>query len=711
MSLSDVLRLLARKWLLLVLVPLVLGVSTYFFARHLPKVYSSDTTIYTGIASGYSLTGNAQTDYSSTANAFDNLINLIKARSTKEEVVYQLLASHLWQSKQQPAVLGSGGPYEELQEVLPERLRQQLTGPTLEASVENVRNYAKANNTNLLYQLVNSTSPTYSLAALNNLTGTRIGTSDLVRLEFESYDPELCRATLALATRVFMNQSRNLREGQTESVIEYYEKELTKAKDRLAKAENENLAFNRDNNIINYDEQSSTVASEREALASQLAQMNQDYAGAQAALQAINRKLGGRQGALLSSSKVIEQRAKLSRLNAAIADQQLYSQQKEAGSADKARQLQVEANKTIQSLQNNVDEVVANSNSTEGIANKDLLSEWMQDMIQVETSKAKLAVMNRRLQEFEREYQRMAPLGATKKRIEREIELAEKEYLGILASLNASRSSQQNSQLTATHLKIVDAPNLPTSPKTSKLLLLVLLSSVGGFVFTTGLVLGLGLLDRSLKNPQIAARRIGLPVAGIMLDKQTISTKQLQASQQRSLDQLVRHILLKANASQTPSPFVVGVFSVQREEGKTTLCQALAQRCHEMGVQTLALYPDHNDINDSFEAPSLFYPSEAAAVQGWPLDQLIQHAVPKRMSEISSPNVQVVLVEFPALREEAVPVGILRQLHLVFLTVPATRTWRPTDQQTVDYLRAATSAPVEVVLSGVSLHHGEEVLS
>jgi succinoglycan biosynthesis transport protein ExoP len=209
MSLSDVLRLLARKWPLLVLVPVILGVSTYFFARHLPKTYSSDTTIYTGIASGYSLAGTAQTDYNSTSNAFDNLINLIKARSTKEEVIYQLLATHLWQTNQQPALVGTGA-YTSLQEI-PVELRRELTGATQLATLENVRRYARANTSNAIYQLLNSSNPTYSLAALNSLTAARIGTSDLIRLEFETYDPELCQYTLALATQVFLNQSRSLR--------------------------------------------------------------------------------------------------------------------------------------------------------------------------------------------------------------------------------------------------------------------------------------------------------------------------------------------------------------------------------------------------------------------------------------------------------------------------------------------------------------------
>ncbi|MEJ7660020.1 MAG: Wzz/FepE/Etk N-terminal domain-containing protein [Hymenobacter sp.] len=104
MSFSDAWRLLARHWVVLALVPLVLGVSAYFFSRRLPKVYSSDTTIYTGIASGYTLAGDAAADYNATNNAFDNLINLITARSTKEEVSYRLLATHLFELGQEPAL-------------------------------------------------------------------------------------------------------------------------------------------------------------------------------------------------------------------------------------------------------------------------------------------------------------------------------------------------------------------------------------------------------------------------------------------------------------------------------------------------------------------------------------------------------------------------------------------------------------------------------
>ena len=508
-------------------------------------------------------------------------------------------------------------------------------------------------------------------------------------------------------TQVFLAQSKNLRESQTTSVIEYYEAELKRAKERLDKAEAENLAFNRDNNIINYDAQSQNVATEKEALATQLTETNQQYAGALAALQAVNRKLGSQQAAILSSREVIEQRQQLSRLNARLADQQLFGQQNAEGTA-KARQLQAEADRAAQAIQANVNTYYAQSTSPAGVPNKDLLGEWVQNMVLVESNRAKLGVMNRRKEEFEREYQRMAPLGATLKRIAREIELAEKAYLEVLASLNASKATKQNTQLTA-NLKIVDPPNLPTQPKSNPLLVLVLLSTLGGLVLTAGTVVGLGLLDRTLQTPEKASRHTGLPVAGLVLANQAAPTTQQQELQQRSLEQLARYILLKANTAAVPGAFVVGVGSVQGQEGKTTLCQALATRCHAMGLAVVALYPAGTDSSAGSEVPALFYPANAAAVQGWPLEQLLANATPRPAA--GQPAPQVVLVEFPALREGALPVGVLRQLGQVFLTVPATRAWRPVDRQAVEQLRAATPAPIEVVLTGVTEAHAAEALS
>ncbi|GAA4346066.1 hypothetical protein GCM10023185_00240 [Hymenobacter saemangeumensis] len=711
MSLSEITRLLARKWPLLVLVPLVLAASTYFFARHLPVVYSSDTTIYTGIASGYSLTGDAAADYNRTNNAFDNLTNLVTARSTKQEVIYRLLAEDLWQTRLHPEYL-SLERYEDLREKLPPALRGQLTGASQEATLENVRRFADASGSNAIQKLLSSKNLTYSLRALNKLTATHLGASDLIKVEFDSYDPELCRRTLELVTEVFLGQSKSLRESQTASVIAYYEAELERAKVRLDKAEKDNLAFNRSNNIINYDAQSQNVATGKESLAGQLTETTQQYAGALAALKAVDRKLQGRQAALLSSQDVVEQRKRLSRLNAQLADQQLFGQQSPGGAA-KARQLESEAAEVAAAIQSNVNSYYAQSVSTSGIPSKELLDEWVQNMVLVEANKAKLDVMNRRKKEFEREYERMAPLGATLKRIAREIDLAEKAYLTVLARLNESKASQQNTQLTA-NLKIVDPPNLPGQPKSNPQLILVILSALGGLVVVAGTVVGLGLLDNSLQNPANATRQTGLPVAGVLPDERAAAAPELQ---QRSLEQLLHYILLKSASATPAQPFAVGIGSVHAPDGKAALWQALVSHAQAKGIPLLALHPDASGTAAPSGAHARTYPAETAAVQGWSLEQLLGTAgagpgAVGKAAAGTAPNARLLLLELPALRGEAAPpAGVLRQLDLVFLAVPASTTWRSSDRQAVELLRAATPAPVELVLGGVAPELAHDALS
>jgi succinoglycan biosynthesis transport protein ExoP len=699
MSLNDAFRLLLRYWLLLLLIPLVLAGSIFFFTRNQKKNYTSDTTIYTGIASGYTIKGNTEADFYATSNAFDNLLTLINSRETKEAVAFRLLATHLMLKNADPTLL-AWNSYVHLQELVPPALRAQLVAPTLEGTIRNIQAYTRANSTNAIYKLLNSEEPYYSLGALSAIVANRITSSDLLRIEYTTTDPAICKHTLMLLTQVFISNYRNLRERQTESVIGYFEAQTKQAQKRLADAERKFLDFNKSNNIINYDEQTKNISSEKEALDANYNEVNMQYAGAQSALNAVNRKLAGRGAALLSSNEMVEQRNHLVQLQAKIADQQLFTRQQEgATSAQRTSRLQAEADQTAKNIQRSVDNYYTQSNSVEGIPSKDLLNEWVRNTILVEENKAKLRVMDKHKREFEVEYRRMAPLGATLKGIEREIDLAEKAYLSLLSSLNESRASQQSNQITA-NLKIVDQPYLPLRPAGSKRLLLVLLGLVGGFVFTASGVLASGLLDHSLRKASRASDITGIPVAGVFPDHN--SRKALPASyEQRSTDHLIRHILLKANTRANQQTFVVAVVSLLSAEDSSQLSQALSQRAYTMGLATLALYPQGSKISEATGPDMLYYPAETAAVQGWKLDGLTRH---------HAADAQLVLVSFPALLEATYPVAVLRQVDLVLLALRANQTWQEADRKTVDGIRAATSAPVEVVLVGVEPYDAEETI-
>ena len=88
-------KILQRHVLLLILVPLLLAAIVFFLTRKNQWSYVSETTIYTGVTSGYSVQQQAYTDVMVKNTVYDNLINLIRSRQTLEEVSASLLAQHL----------------------------------------------------------------------------------------------------------------------------------------------------------------------------------------------------------------------------------------------------------------------------------------------------------------------------------------------------------------------------------------------------------------------------------------------------------------------------------------------------------------------------------------------------------------------------------------------------------------------------------------
>jgi len=90
------LKILQKHILLIILVPLIIAAVTFFITRKGQWRYTSETIIYTGVMSGYTVQQETGTQSMMTTSAtYDNLINLIKSRQTLEEVSVSLLAQHL----------------------------------------------------------------------------------------------------------------------------------------------------------------------------------------------------------------------------------------------------------------------------------------------------------------------------------------------------------------------------------------------------------------------------------------------------------------------------------------------------------------------------------------------------------------------------------------------------------------------------------------
>lgn len=662
MSLLHFIKLILRNLKLLVLVPLVLAGSVYYFTRNEKKVYSSESVVYTGIASGYSLSGDKRPDYFATSNAFDNLLSLISSRETKQEVALRLLAEHL-HMKVPPAALLAQPSYVQMQATLGDAVCKKLKRATVEATYEAVIEYLQSRQNNEVYVLLNSDNAFYSIGALQNISALRINSSDLIKITYQTCDAAICKRTLELLEETFMRKHRNLREGQTESVIAYFEAETKKSMENLDGAERDFLEFNKGNDIINYYEQTKAVAGEKEHLYSLGHSLEMDLEASGKALGKINANLEQRSYNFLSNNRIIEERDALSKLYSSIAVYESLGSNVPADNTRVVEELKRKAYAQEQTLKAALDKYYRQNNTPEGLPGKEILDEWLKTTIAYEQGKARLAVMDKRKIEFQEEYRKFAPLGAMLKKIERQISVAEQAYLEMLHGLNLARLQQQNTALT-TKLTIVDPPYLPLRPNASTRVMMVAISFVAGFILVLSVLLARYLLNRTLQEPHNATKKIGLPVLAVYPVLQQ-SPYLLSKANLRLLQQVLSVAPLKGG------PLKLGFISVQEKEGKTEVATALHQ-----GLTSMDLEADY-----------------------------IQWTNESKRDDMHANTIR--LVELPALEQYVFTGAALPVMDDVFLVVRANRIWNQVDKDMLANFQKVSGIKPKVILNGVDVDFAE----
>jgi len=665
MSFVYFIRILLKNLLWLVLIPAVMAGTIYRLTRNEVRIYSSETTIYTGIASGYSLSGNTKTDFFTAGNAFDNLISLINSRETHQEVAIDLLAEHIFMKDFNPAEL-SAAAYKDLHKSIPDSVKKEILKPTIEATKLAVKSYMERDEKNWVYQMINSGNPYYSLKTMEKIKPLHINSSDLVKISYETSDAGICQRTLELLIIEFMRKHRLLKEGQTESVVNYFEEEAKKAYSRLDSNEALFLNFNRDNDIINYYEQTRAVAGEKEKLFSENHELEMDREADSKSLDQVNQNLEGRVYKILNGTDILKQRERLSDLTNKIAVSQVIGKDKGANQQSRVDSLKAISGGIEKNLQVSMNKLYAESNTPNGIPTRSVLDEWLKTSLAFEQSKAKLTVMDKRKREFAEEYKKFAPLGAILKKIERQIGVSEKEYLELLHGLSMARLAQQNTELT-TKINVVDAPYYPLAPNASKRMMLVIVGFLVGFILVLAFLLTRSLINKTVQQPNKVKKLIGAPVLGIypLLKEKDVFINKANL-------RIVQQLLGKIDISK--SPVTLGFISTQKGEGKSTIVGMLHRELQALGYNTESHSWSHN---------SLWLPQKSSSI---------------------------VLLEYPPLDDLAMMPGAMPATQQSFLICRANRIWSKIDNDLLEIYKKITSNNPFVILNGVSTDFAEEYI-
>jgi succinoglycan biosynthesis transport protein ExoP len=691
-------RILRRKWIWLLLLPVISAGTVFYSTRDMQRDYVTDATIYTGLASGYSITSSedSRLDNYAVNNAFDNLITTIKSGETIEDVSMHLLASHLVLTKPDPYTLNKKG-FAALAELVDKKHRAQIVVPRNEgATYERIRQMVKRPENNLFKKILYDSKSNYDIDGITSrLTVVRKNSSDMLELSFKADDPAICQHTLAVLIDVFRQRYTHVKSSETTNVVRYFENQVKRSYQSLQGAENTLKNFGVDNKIINYGEQSKFVAESKEDMTTQYNQEMMRFRASKAALTTLEKRLSSRLTVVTTNDDILARRNELAKLQTQLANATIFGQP-----AAVIERLQGLFQQQSDELRQVARTYYNTNNTQEGLPQGDVLNEWLTKLLEYEESAARIVVIEKRLKEYDAIYTEFAPLGSTMNRMEREVGVAEKEYLSVLHGLNLARLRQKNLEMSGP-LTVLDAPKFPLSPQPSKRMVLILASFLAGFVLSFATLLTVELLTKGLRTPEQAEEKIGLSLAAAFpLVAKTKNPELLQRVEAGMVEQLRSVILIETLASVRTNPYDLIVLFSTQTGGRASwvgehICRRMAQAGHAVAyLSPHAALP--TDGNDPASVAWGTYPVTSDFADTQQIDCLLEKAGLAAASSYS-----FVFLELPALRETAIPAYLVARANLSLLIVDASLSWARTDSVLVQLYQKASKSRLMMVVDRV----------
>lgn len=694
MTLFDFFRLVYRNINWLIFLPLVMSATVFLLSINEPKEYKSNALIYTGLASGYNIeSGSAdKVDYRQVNSAYDNMLIIIDSRFTLEEVGLRLLALNLSQPEPNEN-LGKLG-FELLMEVFPMDKREKvIVVNDSEKTYENLLQLFRKGDP-IIGKLIKGTG-SYSVEKLKTVSVKRIKSSDMIELSYSSYDPGICRNTLSVLLDVFIDRFREMKQSETGSVIAYFEQELRKAKLNLELAEDELTAFKVKSRVINYGEETKALAIKKQDALSEYAQLKMNLKATEAALKELESKLEIRKEQLENNISIVEYKKTLLSITKEIA----LLESNHMSDSVIAESLNEQLNMKNM-IRDKMAQIVKTASTPEGIPGNQLITDWLNNLIQYNRDLVSVQLYKKRLQEIDQQYDNFTPMGSTIDRMERQISVYEREYLEVLHGLNQSRLREHNIQLTS-DLDIMDKPSYPIQPEASKRLLLVIAAGLAGFFGTLVFIIIIELLDGTLKKPDNVTKQTGLEVAGAI----PVIDEKFQLEHADLLQRLAGLIVTKMTMakyfSKRNNQELIVTFSINKEEGKGTVNQIIFDEFKQSGEKVLWIKPiRENEIHN--EDVILYNPD-----QRFKGIKTIQDLVVDK--DISA--YRYILLEIPPLNEGKIPVHVVESADLSLVIARADRAWSTAHTTLInDYSGISGKKPL-MILNGVKLHFLDQILS
>jgi uncharacterized protein involved in exopolysaccharide biosynthesis len=559
--------------------------------------------------------------------------------------------------------------FRQLSATVPADVKALINHNSEQATYANLKAYEKPSQDNYIFGLLNH-HPWFGINRITSrLKVLQLQKSDIIDIAYSSNDAGITYNTLDILNEVFARQYQQLRFGETNDVIKFFEREVARLYKILTGAEDDLIRYNVSKRIINYGEQTKVVAGMDAA--QQTSDNNQlmNYTTAKSLMDYLERQLGDRAKIIKANRDFTNQITDISRIQSRISNLRLMTS--EGGEDNVESQLELaKAEQMLQDRTARVKELTrdieAGSYSTEtGVKANDMISKWLDQVLLLEKTKAEMSAQDIMRQKIDKQMMYYAPIGATLSRKDRHISFIESNYMEMLRALNSARLRQRNLQMTTAKLRVLNPPMFPMNAQPTNRMMILLGAFLLTFALTALYFFIIELLDRTLRDRMRSERITKVPVMGCFPKESTLRYRRFNKTiADMALRQLSKSLLPHFKEGQQN---VLNLISTDAGNGKSYIAQELENYWISIGLQVRRLTYDEDYLAE-----------DSRFIMAKDIKDICPDILPN----------EIAIIEYPNLDDNSVPPALLNMGTINLLVTRANRTWKDVDQKALKELQS-----------------------
>ena len=668
----DLFRYIVRflfkiRWYLIIL-PMIALVIAWFSTRNMERVYDTNTTIYTGMITGYNIEGGTGTAGGQQQTNMTNLMLLITTDATIHEVSLRLFARCLmYGNANKDNNYISAEHFRQLYNSVPTEVKALINHNSENATYANLKAYERPSADNFVFGITNY-HPYFGINSITSrLKVVQLSKSDIIDIGYTANDAGIAYNTLDILNEVFARQYALLRYGETNNVIKFFEREVARLYRILTNAEDDLIRYNVEKRIINYGEQSKLLSGMDATQKVTDNDLMIEKTTTRALMNYLERQLGDRAKVIKANRDFTDQVTDISRIQSRISNLRLMSSEGGANGFETQTEL-AKAQKMLQEASNNVRGLVkdieaGNYNTETGVKASGMVEKWLEQVLKLEEAKAHESAQDIMREKIDKEFLFYAPIGATISRKDRHISFIENNYMSMLNALNSARLRQKNLQMSTATLRVLNPPMFPMNAQPTNRMMTLLGSYMMMFIFTALYFFIIELLDRTLRDRMRSEHITKIPVMGCFPKESNLRYRRFNKTiADMALRQLSKALLPHFEEGKQN---VLNLLSTDAANGKSYIAQELENYWISIGLQVRRITYDEDYLAED---------SRFIMAKG------IKDICPDLL-----PN-EIAIVEYPNLDDNSIPPALLNMGTINLLVTRANRTWKDVDQKALKEL-------------------------